>query len=103
MKKITRDVFVSDDGEEFMDEIEAIRHERCQQALLELQTLLFEVPERRDLEKDWGRDIVAEILMQVAFWMVTDSTSARFLKILRQLEEGAPAADPEPTKRILKT
>ena len=103
MKRITRDVFVADDGEEFMDEIEAIRHERLHQAIPELQTLLFKVPERRKLEKVWGRDIVAEILVRVAFWMVTDSTSARFLKILRQLEEGAPAADPEPMKQILKT
>ena len=99
MKKITRDVFVADDGEEFPNEIKAIRHERLQQALPEIQTLLFKVPERRELEKDWGRDVVAEILMLVAFWMLTRKTSAKFLKIFRQLEEGAPAADPDPKKR----
>ncbi len=103
MKKAITDVFVTDDGMEFLGRNEAVQHEQRVRAFSEIEALVFEIPEMRHVRDSLGDDDVNEVLTVLLNWMVTRAASAKLVNILRQLQEGAPAADPGPKGRHVRT
>ncbi len=100
---VQKDVYVTQDGKEFIDRIEAIQHERSRQAADEIEQLLFGGRAMQSLRKIWGDDVGLEFAANLAFWMAKRPTSTKLLKILRQLEEGIPATGPNPEGQNVKT
>jgi len=99
VKKVQKDVFVTNNGSEFINENEAARHERRDPALNEIEEFLFGLPAMRGVRACFGDDAVNEVLTVLWGCMVERPASVELIKILRQLEEGAPAAGTGPKKR----
>lgn len=94
MKTIQKNIFVTDDGNEFIGMKEAVRHERQVRALARVEKLLFRMPDMKSARSYWGDDAVNEVLTAVSEGMVAPTASRRLAEIFGQLEEGDPAAGP---------
>jgi hypothetical protein len=94
--------FVTDDGENFLFEEDAIRHDLRMRGSAKLAAFLSEVPELSDVVECHGSDIVDEIIRFLSDWLFTSPASAILMDIVRQQEEKVAKAGVNQARQKVK-
>ncbi len=68
-----------------------------------IQALLLKFPTLQDVVECHGADLVENIMVLVADWLLAYPAGADLRGLLRRLKEDISAADPEPKERNFKT
>lgn len=94
--------FVTDDGERFDFEEDAIRHDLRMRGSAKLAAFLGEVPGMSDALACYGDDTVGDIVGLVSDWLFTSPASAILMDIVRRQDENAAKAGVNPARRKVK-
>jgi hypothetical protein len=102
MPVLKQTFFVADDGEEFIFEDLAIRHNLRLRGSAKLAAFLGEVPGMSEAVECYGSDTVDDIVAMLSDWLFTSPASTTLIEIVRCQKKSAAKAGANPGKLKVK-